>query len=215
MKYLVMIPLACASYTLQAAVYKCSDASGKTVYQASPCQATEKGRELPIKTDPKVEADAKFKLEALQMQLTADKAQKQQAAEEESRQRYRTEQLEALQRNAIAQQQRAIAEQREADALEKRNQLNTSPISQAPPILGILPPPGITPAQTFGDTPPPAQGINQDPSSHNTRSREPEVQTATHGRQEQQQTIGHRPTERSESPQAKHQNPKPWSKDER
>jgi len=222
MKYLVIIPLVCASFTLHAAVFKCSDASGKTVYQASPCQATEKGRELAIKTDPKVEMEAKTKLAVLQMQLAAEKAEQQQEAAEESRQKYRTEQLDALKRNAFAQQHRAIAEQRTADALENRNQLNTSPIMLAPPFVSSMPPSAeTTPTQSFSSTLPPAQWSNQETAKHNTTNREPEIQTATHGQQEphqehetQQQAIMHVPPVQSGSPPSNHQNPEPQRKDD-
>ena len=221
MKYLVMIPLVCASFTLQAAVYKCSDASGKTVYQASPCQSNEKSRELAIKTDPKVEMAAKIKFEALQMQLAADKAQKQQAAEEESRQKYRTEQLEALKRNTAAQQQRAIAEQRAANTLERQNQMNTSPITLVPPFVSSMPPAmGITSAPAIVSSMPTTQSINQETSRPITHH-EAEMQSARHEQPEQQQshaaeqkTIAHVPPVQSGSPPLNHQNPEPQSKDE-
>lgn len=138
MKYLPILLLIFASAAVRAEVFKCTNASGKTVYQSDPCQGGEKGRQMDIKTDPKVEAEAKARLEALELEHEAEKAARSQADKEAAEQRNRAAEIDALNRNAAAQQQRAAAEQRQAEALERQNQLINRPVMILP---GYLTPP--------------------------------------------------------------------------
>ena len=139
MKYLPLLLLIFASAAVQAEVFKCTNASGKTIYQSDPCQGGEKGRQMDIKTDPKVEAEAKARLEALESEHEAEKAARLQTDKEAAEQRNRTEEIDALNRNAAAQQQRAAAEQRQAEALERQNQLNNRPVLMSPGYIAPLP----------------------------------------------------------------------------
>lgn len=130
--------LTCASTMAQAEVFKCTDQSGKTVYQSKPCQKAAKEQQLDIKSDPVQEAEAKAKLEALRSEQDAKKALQLQADKEAAEQKNQTEQLEALKRSAAAQQEQAAAQQRQAEALEKQNQQINRPLMMwpAPRFLG-------------------------------------------------------------------------------
>ena len=139
MKTMLILLIACASATAQAEVFKCTGPSGRTVYQSDPCESAAKARQLDIKADPAKEAEAKAKFEALETEFDAKKAARLQAEKEEAAQRNQAEQTEALKRSAAAQQQRAIAEQRQAEALERQNQLNNLPMFIMPPFVTPFP----------------------------------------------------------------------------
>jgi hypothetical protein len=93
----------------------------------------EKEKQMDIKTDPKVEVDAKARFKALQSQLEAEKNAQLHAAQEASEQQTRAEQLDAIKRNTFAQEQRAIADKRLAESLENQNQIGNRPITPMPP----------------------------------------------------------------------------------
>lgn len=117
-----------------AEVYKCIEKLGRTVYQSSPCKAAIKEQQLNITPNPAKEAEAKAKLQAIQSEDEARKAAQQQADKELSAERYEAAQLEIANRSAIAQQEQAEAQKRQAEALENQNQMNNSPIYVLPPI---------------------------------------------------------------------------------
>jgi len=130
---LTFLCLILVSATAQAEVYKCIEKLGKTLYQSSPCKTSSKEQQLNIAPNPAKEAEAKAKLEAVQSEDEARKAAQQQADKQLSAERYEAAKLEIANRNAIAQQEQAEAQKRQADALENQNQINNNPIYILPP----------------------------------------------------------------------------------
>lgn len=128
MNIVPILLLVCVSTAVQAEVFKCTGGSGKTVYQEKPCQAAVKSQQLDIKADPEQEAAAKAKLEALETEYAARKAAQIEAEKESAAIKNQTEQVEALKRSALAQQQQAAAQQRQAEALERQNQQFNNPL---------------------------------------------------------------------------------------
>lgn len=126
MKRLSILLLVLASSQASADVFKCIGGNGKTVYQEKPCEGAAKGRQLNIEADPDKEAEAKARLESLQIEVDSRRAERLKAEKEAAEQRNKAEQVDALRRSAVAQQQQAIAAQRQAEALEQQNrQVNT------------------------------------------------------------------------------------------
>lgn len=109
-----------------AEVIKCKLATGKIVYQQTPCPSAAVSQKIVDikKPDPLEIEEAEKKLKAWQIEQAADEAAKIKAAKEEQEELDRQETINALNRNAIAQQQQAIAAQRQAEALERRNNYN-------------------------------------------------------------------------------------------
>lgn len=137
MRMLILAVLALGCNAANAEVFKCTGSMGKTVYQEKPCQAAVKSQQLDIKGDPAKEAEAKAKLETLEMENDARRAERLQAEKEAAVQRSQAEQVDALKRSALAQQQQAVAQQRQAEALERQNQQINNPL-------------WVLPAQPFG-----------------------------------------------------------------
>ena len=104
-------------------VIKCELASGKIVYQSTPCSSNAVSQDkVEIKQlDPRQLEEAQNKLKVWQAEQAANEAAKIKADKELQEERDRQETINALNRNAIAQQQQAIAAQRQAEALERRN----------------------------------------------------------------------------------------------
>lgn len=119
---------------INAEVYKCIEKSGKTLYQSSPCKATSKEQQLKIQSDPVKEAEAKARLETVQSEYDARKNAQQQLEKQLTAERYEAAKLEIANRKAIAMQEQADAQKRQAEALENQNQ------NPSPPVY-ILPPP--------------------------------------------------------------------------
>jgi hypothetical protein len=96
--------------------------------------------------DPVKEEEAQRKLKAWQAEQAANEAEKIKAAKELQQELDRQETINALNRNAIAQQQQAIAAQRQAEAMERRNNpyIYNSPYFYWPQFNGI--PPGTYPS---------------------------------------------------------------------
>jgi hypothetical protein len=115
--------LLCFNLPANAEVFKCQLAAGKTVYQPKPCpSAALNARKVEIeKQSPEQIQAAKDKLQAWKAEQAASEAEKAKAAKELQEQWQRQETIDALNRNAIAQEQQAIAAQRQAEALERRN----------------------------------------------------------------------------------------------
>ncbi|WP_150048176.1 MULTISPECIES: DUF4124 domain-containing protein [Methylomonas] len=116
---LLLILLSPAAYS--DAVYKCTDQSGRIVYQPSPCSGADKQRLLTIPSDPQANVEAKAKLDAVQQEYDARKREQQSLEQQQSQRQREAAALEIARQNAIAQQQQAIAQQRQAEALERQN----------------------------------------------------------------------------------------------
>jgi hypothetical protein len=117
--FLVLITTSCIT---QADVFKCADKSGKTLYQDSPCTGNEKGRELDIKTDPKLDAEAKSKYDALQAERAVKDRLKIQTNENAARQ---AEQIQNQDSDAAAaaQHQQAIDKEKQDERVRLYNRL--------------------------------------------------------------------------------------------
>jgi hypothetical protein len=128
MRIIILMMLALSYQSADADVFKCTGQAGKTVYQEKPCQAAVKVQQLDIKGDPAKEAEAKVRLETLEAENGARRAERLKAEKEAATQRNQADQVDALNRSALAQQQQAVAQQRQAEALEKQNQQNNNPV---------------------------------------------------------------------------------------
>lgn len=145
MRMLILAVMVLGCGAANAEVFKCTGSLGKTVYQEKPCQTAVKSQQLDIKGDPAKEAEAKAKLEALQTENEARKAQRLQAEKEAAAQRNQAEQTDALRRSALAQQQQAAAQQRQAEALERQNQQLNNPVWVLPPVARPVEPHSYAP----------------------------------------------------------------------
>ncbi len=129
-------------------IIKCKLASGKVVYQSTPCSsaAVSQGKVDIQPLDPVKEEEAQRKLKAWKAEQAANEAAKIKAAKELQQELDRQETINALNRNAIAQQQQAIAAQRQAEAMERRNNsfIYNSPYFYGQQFNGI--PPGTYPS---------------------------------------------------------------------
>ncbi len=123
------------SMATNAEVYKCIEKSGKTLYQSSPCKATSKEQQLKIQSDPVKEAEAKARLEEVQSEYDTRKTAQQQADKQLTAERYEAAKLEIANRKAIALQEQADAQKRQAEALENQNQNANTPVYILPPPL--------------------------------------------------------------------------------
>jgi hypothetical protein len=124
---LIIFLLLIISTPAQAEVFKCKLASGKIVYQSKPCPRVAIDQNIIEikKLSPAQIEEAQNKLKAWQAEQAANEEAKIKAAKELQEEIERQETINALNRNAIAQQQQAIAAQRQAEALEQRNNSNT------------------------------------------------------------------------------------------
>jgi hypothetical protein len=143
-KIIVMIFLITISSPAVSDIIKCKLSSGKVVYQSTPCSgaAVSQGKVDIKPPDPIKEQEAERKLKAWQAEQAANEAAKIKAAKELQEELDRQETINALNRNAIAQQQQAIAAQRQAEAMERRNN-SYMPYFYWPQFNGI--PPGTYP----------------------------------------------------------------------
>ncbi len=146
-KHAYLLSLALMTASVEAEVYKCTDKAGKTVYQSSPCQAQAKQQQLNIQSNPTREADAKAKLQAVQSEYEARKSAQKQAEKVLSTESYEAAKLEIARRNAIAQEEQAEAQKRQAEALENQNQQNNRPLYVLPPANYPHPKPTPFPQQ--------------------------------------------------------------------
>jgi len=120
---LIIFLLPAVTTSAQAEVFKCKLASGKIAYQQTPCPSAAVSQKIVDikKPDPEEIEDAEKKLKIWQAEQAAEDAAKIKAAKEEQEELDRQETINALNRNAIAQQQQALAAQRQAEALQRRN----------------------------------------------------------------------------------------------
>ncbi|MEQ1486097.1 DUF4124 domain-containing protein [Methyloglobulus sp.] len=127
MKYVnyIFIPLIALSLSTNAEVFKCKNATGKTIYQSEPCAsgATQQGVIKVKEMTPQEVEDSKARLKSWQEQQAADDAAKQEAEKQQQAELEKQESLELQRRSVIAQEQQAIAAQ------QRQNQ----PIIVAPP----------------------------------------------------------------------------------
>ncbi|WP_026603924.1 DUF4124 domain-containing protein [Methylomonas sp. 11b] len=146
MRVLILLLMVLSVHSARAEVFKCIGKDSKTVYQAKPCQASDKTVQLDIQANEAQEAAAKAKLEALQNEQEAAKASKLEAERRDAMLKNQTESTNALKQSAIAQQQQVEAEQRQAAALERQTQQNSNRVLiVAPPtVLPGMPAPVTT-----------------------------------------------------------------------
>jgi len=114
MKNLVFVFALCLSFGSWAGVYKCTDASGHTDYQSSPCAEEHKAVQMNTKTGGAVDLNA----EAQQQAMTAEQ-KKQQELQKQAEEQARLEEI--TQRKKLAQ-----AESELTQTLIKQNPLQFS-----------------------------------------------------------------------------------------
>jgi len=143
MRILILMGLLLGCHPAQAEIFKCIGKAGKTVYQAKPCQATDKARQLDIQVDPAQEAAAKARLEAIQNEYDTKKAAQLEAERRDALLNNQNESTMALKQSAFAQQQQVEAQRRQAAALEQQAQQNNNRVMILPSPTGlpIIPPP--------------------------------------------------------------------------
>lgn len=123
---IIILLLAAISLPVSAEVIKCKLASGKIVYQMSPCPSETVGQAIVEikKEDPRRLEEAQIKLKAWQAEQEANEASKITAAKILQEESDRRETINALNRNAIAQEEQVRAAKMQAEALERYNQSN-------------------------------------------------------------------------------------------
>lgn len=131
MRTLTLIILTLLCQPSSAEVFKCVGKNGTVSYQPSPCQAAVKQQQLEIKSDPVKDAEAKAKLDQVRGEYETRKAARQEAEKQATEQRNQALTVEAARRSAIAQQEMAEAQRRQAEALE--HDQNDRPIIIVPP----------------------------------------------------------------------------------
>lgn len=136
MKKVILIIFLLLAFTTpaQAEVFKCKLASGNIVYQSMPCPPVAVDQDIVEikKLSPRQVEEAKTKLKTWQAQQAAEDEAKIKSAKELQEEIDRQETINALNRNAVAQQQQAIAAQRQAEALE-RQRIRYNSIYAIPP----------------------------------------------------------------------------------
>jgi len=137
MKKIFFMLLALFSSSSHAEVFKCLLASGKTVYQSTPCQSAVKQEAIDIqKSDPRKVAEEEAKLKAWQEDFAKREEARIEAEKELQAELDRKAALDALQKNADYQRQQAYEAKRQADALEQRNMQSPYPQYQFYPTPG-------------------------------------------------------------------------------
>jgi regulator of protease activity HflC (stomatin/prohibitin superfamily) len=134
-----------------AEVFKCIGKNGAVSYQPSPCQAAIKQQQLEIKSDPVKDAEAKAKLEQVRSEYEIRKSAQQEADKLAAEQRNQAATIEAARRGAIAQQEMAEAQRRQAEAMENQYNGNNRPIMIPPQGM---PGTGFNPGFNSGYNPP-------------------------------------------------------------
>jgi hypothetical protein len=117
-------------------VYKCKLASGKIYYQSSPCPSslTEHQKIINIKElSEQQRFEAQERLKIWQAQQAVEEAAKLKAARQLQEEQVKRDTIDALNRDAFARQQEAIAAERQAEALERQRNQNPSSIFARPP----------------------------------------------------------------------------------
>lgn len=128
MKALAGLGLLLMVTTASAEVFKCVDAKGRILYQATACAVTAQQKKLEIVVDPEMEAQALKQYQALQAEYDLNKAEKQQAEQKAAEQRLQNQQLQQLKQNALIQQQQVINQQKQLDLMESQSQQLPAPV---------------------------------------------------------------------------------------
>ncbi|MBD9357582.1 hypothetical protein [Methylomonas albis] len=146
MRGLILIAMVLSYHSASAEIFKCIGKDSKTVYQAKPCQTSDKAVQLDIQANEGQESAAKARLQALESEQDAAKVARQEAERRDAMLKNQTESTNALKQSAIAQQQQVEAEQRQAAALERQAQQNNNRVMiVAPPTaLPVMPAPVTT-----------------------------------------------------------------------
>jgi Domain of unknown function (DUF4124) len=106
--------LAIISFSLNAEVYKCTNAAGKTLYQNQPCSTKNTQSIIRLKEATPEEAEAaKEKLNAWQQQQALEEADKGEESKQRQAELERQERLQLERRNVIAQERQAAAAQQQ------------------------------------------------------------------------------------------------------
>ncbi|OAI09889.1 hypothetical protein A1359_18085 [Methylomonas lenta] len=134
MRLISLLSLMLISATANAEVFKCIEKFGRAVYQSTPCKSGAKEQQLDIKADPAKEAAAESNLEAVQSEYESRKVAQDERNKELEKQRMEAATLEIARRNAIAQQEQADAQKRQAEALEQQNNYNNRPLYIVPSV---------------------------------------------------------------------------------
>lgn len=76
MRYMTVLLSLCFSCSSFAAAYKCTDASGKTTYQAKPCQEQKDAVEIDLKTGTVITHEMELKLKEMQLKKEQEDLEK-------------------------------------------------------------------------------------------------------------------------------------------
>ena len=116
MKIFSILCLLCMSLLAEAEVFKCTDRSGKTLYQAEPCQRSAQEKQLQInKSTPLQEEAAKARLQELELEYDENQVKRQEAEKYDQEQKNQAAIVDAIKQNAAAQRQWADAVKNQAD----------------------------------------------------------------------------------------------------
>lgn len=150
MKKIFFILLSLLISSAQAEVFKCQLKSGKTVYQSTPCESSEKQKTVPIqKVNPRKVAEEEAKLKAWEEDFAKREAERIKAENELRAEQDRKASVEALRRSAEYERQQAYEAKRQADALERRNIYGPSYLQYPPYYLPYQSVPIFPPSQSF------------------------------------------------------------------
>ncbi|CCE24576.1 DUF4124 domain-containing protein [Methylotuvimicrobium alcaliphilum] len=128
-----LLLLIAISPSVDADVFKCIASSGKITYQGRPCSSDAQQEKVPIEpTDPRQLAEAERRLAIWQMERDKQKAERLEAERMQRQEQHRIEAVEALKRSAEAQRQQALAELRQAEALENQYRMQAYPLYYLP-----------------------------------------------------------------------------------
>ncbi|MDO9163192.1 MAG: hypothetical protein Q8N35_06900 [Methylococcaceae bacterium] len=117
-KHIFILSMA-LSYSANAAVFKCELASGKVIYQASPCPKTAASQNIvEIKLiDPQRAEEAKAKLQAWKEEQAIKEAARNELEKQRKIESDRQESLVLQRRTVIAEEQQALAAQQRQNAI--------------------------------------------------------------------------------------------------
>ena len=142
----VLIIFSAITTAALAEINKCKLASGKTVYQTTPCSSLAVTQKIvdvkPLSLQQQQEAQNKLK--AWQAYQAAEEDAKNKATKALQEEQARQATINALNRNAMAQEQQALAAQRQAEALENRNNTYNNGVPYFGPIYYGQQPYGIS-----------------------------------------------------------------------
>jgi len=147
MRRLAWLVLMSMTTIVNAEVYKCTDKSGKVLYQSQSCGSNSKQSQLDIASDPDTEAKAQAQLQSIRETYELEKANQRQAEKEANERLEKAAQLEFARRSALAAQKQAEAQQRQAAALERQKAVDHYHPLWLPPPHTMMPPPPARPSE--------------------------------------------------------------------